>query len=108
MSLDTHVRPQPTTIQDAVDVDIVPRMDRIDLVTRVLGYGTDVARAELTGMSEKTWERARGGRRIGKDFIGRLLVALRAHETPLAARNLSATFDDLFEVRVRPVGGSRS
>ena len=80
------------------------RMDRLDLMTRVLGCESDTARAELTGMSTRHWRRARDGY-VGSVFIANTLVALRGRERELIARNLRPSFDELFEVVVVPRGG---
>jgi len=76
-------------------------MDRIDLMTRVIGCESDTARAALTGISTRHWNRARSGH-VGAVFVANTIVALRKHERELAARNLKPSFDELFEIVIRP------
>lgn len=95
-----HVQPQPDT--DTVAV-IQARMDRLDLMTRVLGCESDVARADLLGVSTKAIQRARSGYVSGR-FVAGAIAGLRAHERELVARNLHPTFDELFRVLVVPIG----
>ena len=81
-------------------------MARIDHLTRVLGCESDTARAALVGMSARQWSRARSGY-VGADFVANVIVALRAHEVELAARNLHVSLDELFEVVVVARDGAR-
>lgn len=83
---------------------IRPRMDRIDLVTGALGCKTDVHRAAIFGLTDRTISRARGGDHVGAVFVANVLATLREYERALAAKNLRATFDELFEVVVIPIG----
>lgn len=85
--------------QPATQAVIRARMDRFDLMTRVLGCESDVDRAELIGVTDRTIRRARTNYVSGA-FVAATLAGLRAHERDLAARNLRPTFDDLFEVLV--------
>lgn len=97
MSLDTQARDMAGT-----RAGIFLRLDRFDLITRVLGCGSDVARARLLDMDPKTIYRARRGV-IGEEFIARLLDVMRQHEAELAAINIGVAFEDVFEVRIKPV-----
>ena len=78
------------------------RMDRIDLMTRVLGCESDPERGRLLGLTDKTIRRAREGIFVGGIFVANTIAGLRAHERELAARNLRPVFDELFEVLVLP------
>lgn len=89
-----HVAIRPVT--QAV---IRARMDRIDLCSQVVGCRSDVERGRLFGLSTRTLSRAREGW-VGTTFVANTLAALRSYERELAARNLRATFDELFEVVV--------
>lgn len=80
---------------------IVAKIDHIDLVTHAIGCDTDPARAELTGMSERQWRRARRGARVGDSFIANLITALRPYATVLKKKRLAVAFDDLFAVVAR-------
>jgi hypothetical protein len=73
------------------------RADRFDLITRVLGYGNDQARARFINVSARTIYRARRGS-LGQELIAQTLISLRDRRDELAAYNLVATFDELFEV----------
>ena len=103
MSLDVREQTPPDTATEAI---IRADMDRIDLMTRVLGVTSDAARAELFGVSEKTVQRARAGTPVGSRFMAAVVTALREHERELAKYSLRPTLDTLFEVRVVAVGMS--
>jgi hypothetical protein len=77
------------------------REHRFNLITRVLGAGSDVARARLLDMDPKTIYRARRGV-IGEEFIARLLNVMRQHADELAKANLGTSFEDVFELRTKP------
>lgn len=85
--------------QSGTQAVIRARMDRFDLMTRVLGCESDLAREKLTGLDDRTIRRARTGYVSGV-FVAKALTSLRAYERELAARNLRPTFDELFEVLV--------
>lgn len=72
-------------------------MDRLELMTRILGCETDTARAALIGITPRHWSRAREGH-VGSVFVANTIAALRQRERELVARNLRPTFDELFEV----------
>lgn len=73
------------------------RVDRFELMTRILGCESDIARAELIGMSARSIQRARNGV-VGTTFAANTVAALREHADELAERNLTCGLDDLFEV----------
>lgn len=85
--------------RDDTQAMIRARMDHLDLITRVLGCESDIDRGRLLDVSPKTISRARTGY-VGGVFVANVLASLRQHERALAARNLRASFDDLFEVVV--------
>ncbi|MGI5178642.1 hypothetical protein ACQEVZ_20130 [Dactylosporangium sp. CA-152071] len=97
MSLDTQARNMPGT-----RAGVFLRLDRFDLITRVLNCGSDVARSRLLDMDPKTIYRARRGV-IGEEFIARLLDVMRQNEAALAAVDIGTSFEDVFEVRGKPV-----
>lgn len=77
------------------------RVDRFDLMTRILGCETELARAELIGMDYRSIWRARNGA-VGTTFAANTVAALREHSAELAKYNLSVGLDELFEVvRIR-------
>jgi hypothetical protein len=79
------------------DAKLQLRAEQFDLMTRVVGYASDAARARLLGVNERTMRRARQGI-IGEVFVAHTVAALRRHEDALAERNLYPTLDSLFEV----------
>lgn len=84
---------------------IVAKIGHIDLVTQAIGCDTDPARAELTGMSERQWRRARRGSRVGDTFIANLITALRPYAPVLKKKRLAVAFDDLFDIVPRDQAG---
>jgi hypothetical protein len=87
---DGHVLP-------GTDAEIRLRVDRFELMTRVLGCESDLARAYLIGVDPRTISRARQGV-IGEVFMAKLVTALRRNRPRLAELGLEPTLDDLFEV----------
>jgi hypothetical protein len=77
---------------------VLLRSDRFDLMTRVLGCGSDLARARFFNLDPKTLWSARQGR-VGEKFIAQVLLVLGMHEAELAPLGLTPTFEELFEVR---------
>jgi len=73
------------------------RADRFALYTRVLGCETDLARADLLGVTARTIRRARAGI-VGEEFVAKTVAAMQRHEAELAALGLTTAIDELFEV----------
>lgn len=86
MSLDMRVGSRPDTRGE-----IWLRWPRFVEATGLLGCTTDVARAELVGLSERQLSRARTWR-VGEHAVAKVLLALRR-------KGLKVTFEELFEVR---------
>lgn len=81
------------------DSTIRLRLDRFELMTRVVGATTIAGRAELIGVDRKTMTRIlRGHQRIGEVFMASTVTALRRRGPELAACGLTASLDELFEV----------
>jgi hypothetical protein len=79
------------------------RVDRFELMTRVIGKTTITGRAELIGVDRKTLRRVlHGGITPGEVFIGKTVAALRRHADTLAECGLSPSLDELFEVVEEP------
>jgi hypothetical protein len=74
------------------------RDNRFNLITRVLGCGSDVARSRLLDMDPKTIYRARRGV-IGEEFIARMLDVMRQNAEELEEAGIGTSFEDVFEVR---------
>lgn len=74
------------------------RVDRFDLMTRVLGCESDRARAQMLDVDPRTVSRARAGI-VGEEFIAQTLTTMQQHAGELAALGLTGSFEDLFEVR---------
>lgn len=70
---------------------------RLDAATRLAGYGTDLARAELLDVSDRTLRRARKGV-LGEDFMAKAVAALRPHSRKLAKEGIEVSLDSFFEV----------
>lgn len=77
---------------------VLLRTDRFELMTRVLGCESDLARAKFLNVDPKTLRTARQGR-VGEKFIAQVLSSLRTHEEQLGQLGLKPTFEELFEVR---------
>lgn len=87
--------------QSGTNVGVRLRSDRFDLITRVLGCGSDTARARLLGLDPKTiWSARRG--QIGAAFIAKTLYTLDSHRAQLAEVSITPTFEELFEVTTDP------
>lgn len=76
---------------------ILLRERRFNVATEAIGRTTDIARAELLDVTDRTIRRARQGI-IGEDFIAKLLVHLREHQTELDEFGIEVSFDYFFEV----------
>lgn len=74
------------------------RLDRFELMTRVVGATTSAARAQLIGVDRKTIYRAIEEGTIGEVFMAQTVAALRRHSETLASCGLTPTLDELFEV----------
>ncbi len=75
------------------------RVERFDLMTAALQAYTDVARAELIGVTDRTVRRAKQGI-IGGEFVAATLAGLGERRADLAVIGLAPTFDELFEIVV--------
>jgi hypothetical protein len=64
----------------------------------VLGCETDVARADLFNLDNKTIHNLRNGGPVGDKTVAKILTVLRANEASLARSGTPFEFDDLFEV----------
>lgn len=94
MSRDTDVptrRDTPATIR--------LRLDKFELMTRIVGAATPTERADLIGVDRKTIYRVLdGATSVGEVFMAQTVSALRRHSETLAACGLTPTLDELFEV----------
>ncbi|MCW2900119.1 MAG: hypothetical protein JWO67_2384 [Streptosporangiaceae bacterium] len=71
--------------------------ERFDLITRLLGCKTELARAHLLDVDPKTVYRARRGV-IGEEFIAKTLSVMKEHEGRLAEIGLTPTFEAVFKL----------
>jgi len=78
------------------------RVERFDLMTRVLGCESDTARAALINMTYQSVRRAKRDNIIGGVFVAQTIAALRRHREELQQYGLAPTFDDLFEIVEEP------
>lgn len=85
---------EPESVRAAIRL----KTEHFDLVTRVLGFDNDTARAYLIGMHPVTVGRVKRGAVAGVAFIANTIHALRRYAEELAKFNLTANLDDLFEV----------
>lgn len=72
----------------------------LDAATYALGKTTDLSRAELFEVSDRTIRRARLGI-LGEDFMAKVVSALKPHESDLVNLDLAITtvgLDTFFEV----------
>lgn len=83
------------------------RVEKFDLMTRILGCESEAARAELVGVSYRTMLRART-KNIGEVFAAQTIVSLRRHQDTLGRYGLKPTLDELFEVVETPVEATAS
>ena len=81
----------------ASQVKIRLRQERFNLITRILGCGSEAARARLFGVDYKTISRVRSGS-IGEQFIAQAMAVLQHHAVDLAKVGISTRFEELFEV----------
>jgi hypothetical protein len=95
MSLGTDARDKPGT-----HAGVLLKEDRFDLITRILGCESDVARSRLLEMDPKTIYRARRGGVVGEEFIARVLHAMQRHSEQLAELGITPTFEEVFKVDV--------
>lgn len=93
---------KPDMRAQACRAGVYLRVERFNLIMRVLGHTTDPAVGRFIGMTDRTITRAREGI-IGEQFIAAVLAALGPHAEDLAALNLGVRFEDVFEVRTKPV-----
>lgn len=81
------------------DVTVRLRVDRFELMTRVIGYASTAARARLIGVDRKTLRLVVTGEIApGEAFIGKTVAALRRHSDVLTSCGLTPSLDELFEV----------
>lgn len=73
------------------------RVDRFELMTRIVGAATPTSRAALIGVDRKTIGRAMDGT-VGEVFMVKTITALRRHTEALSACGLTPSLDELFEV----------
>lgn len=64
----------------------------------MLGCESEVARADLLGVTYQTVYRARSGAAVGGQFVAQTLAVLNRHADTLRGYNLEPTFDEVFEV----------
>lgn len=85
--------------QDLAETDVRVRLrqETFTAMTAALGCTTDLARAELIGVTPRTLRRARAGV-IGEGFMTKTVAALRRQSDTLAAHGLIPSLDALFEV----------
>lgn len=88
--IEPDIRPREITIDDKVEC-------RFDVAAQVAGFMTDVAKAELFEVSDRTLRRARSGQ-IGKDFMAKTVKALMPHRLTAAKWGIEVSLDGLFEV----------
>lgn len=74
------------------------RVERFDLMTRVLGCESDTARAALINMTYQSVRRAKRDNIVGGVFVAQTIAALRRHEDELRQYGLKPSFDELFEI----------
>lgn len=84
---------------DAPDMraGIVLRDDRFDVITRILGCKTELARAALLDVDPKTVYRARRGV-IGEEFIAKTLSVMKRNEDLLKEIGIEPKFEAVFEL----------
>lgn len=70
---------------------------RLDRAAEIAGYTTDVAKAELFDVSDRTLRRVRQGV-LGKDFMAKAVNALMPFRRPIAKEGIEVSLDGLFEV----------
>lgn len=76
---------------------VLLRGELFDVITAVLGAGTDAARARLLNVDNKTIYRARRGV-IGEEFIAKTLDVLERNKDKLTPLNIDPTFESVFVV----------
>lgn len=104
-----RVRPRVRHVSTDTDVALVDKrpavflkVDRFDLICRILDHTTDAAIARFIGMTEPTIPRARKGI-IGEKFIAAVLKNFGERSDELAKYGIGTRFEDLFEIRDEPV-----
>lgn len=90
--IEPDIRPREITIDGEVEY-------RFDVAAQVAGFTTDVAKAALFEVSDRTLRRARSGQ-IGKDFMAKTVKALTPFRGSITASRLGieVSLDGLFEV----------
>lgn len=68
-----------------------------DIAMNVIGCETELSKAELLEVTDRTIRRAKLGT-IGEDFIAKTLAAVAPHARKLAREGLKPTFECFFEV----------
>lgn len=70
---------------------------RLDRAAEIAGYVTDVAKAELFDVSDRTLRRVRQGV-LGEDFMAKAVDALTPFSRAIAKEGIAVSLDGLFEV----------
>lgn len=82
---------------------VLLKEDRFDLITRILGCESDLARSRLLEMDPKTIYRARKGGVVGEEFIARVLHAMQRNSEQLGELGISPTFEEVFKIDIGQV-----
>lgn len=85
-------------LQSGTQPRISLRWDKFLTASQVLGCETDVARADLFDLDNKTIRNLRDGGPVGDKTMAKILTVLRANEAALERSGTRFDFDDLFEV----------
>lgn len=88
--IEPDIRPREITTKDGVEF-------RFDVAAQAAGFTTDVAKAALFEVSDRTLRRARAGQ-LGKDFMAKTVKALMPFRRSIAKEGIEVSLDGLFEV----------
>lgn len=88
---------EPGSIDADVRAGVYLKVERFDLICRILGHTSGPAVGRFIGMTDRTVDRARKGI-IGEQFIAAVLKAIGEHEAELAELGIGVRFEDLFEI----------
>lgn len=78
------------------------KVERFNLICRILGHTSDPTIGRSIGMTDRTVSRAREGV-IGERFIAAVLKTFGEREEELAEYGIGVRFEDLFEIRDKQV-----
>jgi hypothetical protein len=92
-----EIQEETSHVRRDTDVRVRLRERRFNAATAALGAGSEQARARLIGVDERTIRRAKAGI-IGEVFIARVLLTFQDHIAELGEIDMTATFEDFFEV----------